>query len=123
MGSLRKTASIATLGLISFRSKNERLAKAGAERDEAVAERVTAQRGKDQQSARADTAERRARRSERRARGAGRTTRRERKRAKRVALSTLQDASDAAVVVGWRARRKLKRQARKVEKAARGAVS
>lgn len=123
MGLLRKATSIATLGVISFRSKKERLARVGAERDEAVADRVMAQQGKDEQSVRADAAERRARRAERRARRAGFMTRRDRRRAKQAALSTVHDASSAAVVVGRRAKRKVKRQARKVEKAAREAVS
>ena len=83
MGVLRKTASIATLGLINFRSKNERLAKVGAERDEAVAESLMAQREKEEQSARAETAERRARRSERRANRASKKTKHDGKRSAR----------------------------------------
>lgn len=121
MGFIRKTASIATIGLVNFRSKGERLARAEAELEEARADYSSARAGRDRHAAAAERAQRRAAKSERRALSSKKQAKRERRRADRSGESRIQDAGDAAVVAGRRARRKLKRQAGKIDKAARKA--
>ncbi|MEZ5225677.1 MAG: hypothetical protein R2710_03110 [Acidimicrobiales bacterium] len=119
MGAIRKTLSIATLGIVNFRSKSERLARAENERDLALAAGSEASARAEKLSARARRAEKRAKKAEWRALGEAKKSRRERRRADRSADSTVVGASDRAVVLGRRARRKAKKEAKQLARSGR----
>jgi hypothetical protein len=94
MGLVRKTASIGTLGLIRFRSKKERLARATGERDRALSQLALVRESSDASKRRARKAERRARRSELQLLAAG-TRRRGKRRLRRLAASAQDQLQDA----------------------------
>jgi hypothetical protein len=112
MGIIRKTASISTLGLISFRSKKERLRRAEAAHDAATAELLA------EQSARS-AADRRVAAAERRAHAAELAALHEAK----VADKRSRKLKAAKADRGRRGRRKAAKRARHAEASMRESVS
>lgn len=117
MGMIRKTASIATLGLINFRSKSELLDRerqrtAKLERRAAELEQLT-----DRTQRQAKRARDRAEKAELEALAAEKKSRRERRRATKSAENDIVRAADEVVVAGrrakWSAKRALKRAGKK----------
>lgn len=109
MGIIRKTASIATLGLVNFRSKAELLERARTDRDrtQSTLDKLAGRQADlkeqlDQSRKRAEKAELDLL--------AGERKRRRRRKA--------EDALDSAVDTGRRARRKAKKAARKAARSA-----
>lgn len=113
MGIIRKTASVATLGLIKFRSKGERLERVEHERDEAVAEAFEASEDRRRIFSRARRAEKRAYKAELDALAASKKAKREQDRAERLAGSKRKHPADQAVVASRRARRRVAKQLKK----------
>jgi hypothetical protein len=106
---IRKTLSIATLGIIDFRSKKDTLARAETERDQALAAAEKSERERERHHQRAERAERKAEKAQLEALSAEKRRRRERRRSGRSGVSSLTDVADAGVTGGRRARCKAKR--------------
>ena len=116
MGIIRKTASISTLGLISFRSKKERLRRAEAAHRSASDELAV------EQTARAD-ADRRVAEAERRAHQAELAALHEAKVAQRRGRKADRAKAGKKADHGRRARRKAAKRARHAEATVRESVS
>jgi hypothetical protein len=91
MGIIRKTASISTLGLVSFRSKKELLKRAEKDRNEAQAELAQAKLARDVLDERVSATEKRAHRAElqalQQAKKAEGAKRKQRRRAKKSGMN------------------------------------
>ncbi|MBK5222510.1 MAG: hypothetical protein JJE52_06490 [Acidimicrobiia bacterium] len=115
MGVIRKTLSIGTLGLVSFRSKKERLRRAEGELADAERELEKEHKARDEADSRVESALKRAKRAELDALHEAQVATKERRRRKRGKRA--KKATAAAMVAAKPDRHRSKRSARKAMRA------